>query len=56
MKRKQFSIEQIAAVAKQAEMGVPMAGLIRHLGISKHTFGAAQRIFPVALRFNGLQV
>ena len=30
MKRKRFSVEQIVAVLKQAEVGVPVAELIRH--------------------------
>jgi putative transposase len=38
MKRKRFSVEQIAAVLKQAEVGVPVAELIRKVGISQQTF------------------
>ena len=38
MKRKRFSVEQIGAVRKQAEMGAPVADLIRHLGIVEQTF------------------
>lgn len=38
MKRKRFSVEQIVAVLKQAEMGTPVADLIRHLGIAEQTF------------------
>ena len=38
MKRKRFSVEQIVAVLKQAEAGMPVAELIRHLGISEQTF------------------
>ncbi|MBU9275211.1 hypothetical protein [Burkholderia gladioli] len=34
MKRKCFSIEQIVAVLKQAELGMPVADLIRQVGIS----------------------
>lgn len=33
MKRKRFSVEQILAVLKQAEAGIPVAELIRHVGI-----------------------
>ena len=29
MKRKRFSVEQIVAIVKQAEMGMPVAELIR---------------------------
>jgi DNA invertase Pin-like site-specific DNA recombinase len=38
VKRKRFSVEQIVAVLKQAEMGIPVAELIRQLGISGQTF------------------
>ncbi len=38
MKRKRFSVEQIVAVLKQAEMGAPVGDLIRHLGIAEQTF------------------
>lgn len=37
MKRKRFSVEQIVAVLKQAEAGMPVAELIRHVGISEQT-------------------
>ena len=38
MKRKRFSVEHIVAVLKQAELGAPVADLIRHLGIAEQTF------------------
>ena len=38
MKRKRFSVEQIVAVLKQAEAGLPVADLIRQIGISEQTF------------------
>jgi len=38
VKRKRFSVEQIVSVLKQAEMGAPVAELIRHLGIAEQTF------------------
>lgn len=38
MKQKRFSVEQIVAVLKQAEVGVPVAELIRKVGISEQTF------------------
>jgi putative transposase len=38
MRRKRFSVEQIVAVLKQAEMGTPVSDLIRHLGIAEQTF------------------
>jgi putative transposase len=38
MKKKRFSTEQIVAVLKQAELGMPVADLIRQVGISEQTF------------------
>jgi len=38
VKRKRFSVEQIVAVLKQAEMGMPVSDLIRQLGIAEQTF------------------
>src|SRR5580704_12863346 len=38
MKRKRFSVEQIVAVLKQAELGLPVADLIRQVGTSEQTF------------------
>jgi len=38
VKRKRFSVEQIVGVLKQAEVGVPVAELIRKVGISEQTF------------------
>lgn len=38
MKRKRFSIEQIVAVLKQAELGMPVADILRQVGISEQTF------------------
>jgi putative transposase len=38
VKRKRFSVEQIVAVLKQAEVRVPVAELIRKVGISEQTF------------------
>lgn len=31
MKKKRFSVEQIVAVLKQVELGMPVAGLIRQV-------------------------
>lgn len=50
MKRKQFSVEPIAAVVKQAEMGVSVAELIRQVGISEQTFYRWKK------RYAGLEV
>ena len=38
MKRKRFSVEQIVAVLKQVELGLPVADLTRQIGISEQTF------------------
>jgi putative transposase len=38
MKRKRFSVEQIVSVLKQAELGMPVADIIRQTGISEQTF------------------
>ena len=38
MKKKRFSVEQIVAVLKQAEVGVPIGELVRQVGISEQTF------------------
>lgn len=37
MKSKRFSVERIVAVLKQAELGVPVAELIRQVGITEQT-------------------
>jgi len=37
-KKERFSVEQIVSVLKQAEVGVPIAELIRKVGISEQTF------------------
>lgn len=50
MKRKRFSVEQIVAVLKQAEVGVPVAQLIRRVGISEQTFYRWKK------QFTGLEV
>jgi putative transposase len=38
VKRKPFSVERIVGILKQAEVGVPVAELIRQAGISEQTF------------------
>ena len=38
MRRSRFSVEQIVAVLKQAELGMAVADLIRKIGISEQTF------------------
>lgn len=36
--KKKFSVERIVSVLEQSEVGVPMAELIRKVGISEQTF------------------
>ena len=38
MKQKRFSAEQIVAVLKQAEAGLPLGELLRRVGVSEQTF------------------
>jgi len=38
MKKKRFAVEQIVAILKQAELGIPVAELIRQVGVSEQTF------------------
>lgn len=38
MKKKRFSVEQIVAILKQAELGMPVADVIRQVGIFEQTF------------------
>lgn len=38
MKKPRFSVEQIVSALKQAELGLPVADLIRKIGISEQTF------------------
>jgi putative transposase len=38
MKRKRFAVEQIAAILKQGEHGVPVAELCRQHGISEQSY------------------
>jgi len=38
VRKSRFSVEQIVAVLKQVELGMPVAEVIRRLGISEQTF------------------
>src|SRR2546423_6524356 len=38
VRRKRFSVEQIVAVLKQAEVGVPVVEVCRQVGITEQTF------------------
>lgn len=45
MKTKRLSVEQIVAVLKQAELGAPVADLIRKVGISEQTFYRWKKVY-----------
>ena len=45
MRNKRYSTEQIVAALKQAEMGLPVADLVRQLGISEQTYYRWKRKF-----------
>lgn len=45
MKRKRFSVEQIVAVLKQAQAGLPVADLTRKLGVSEQTFYRWKKVY-----------
>lgn len=49
MKRSRFSVEQIVAVLKQAELGMAIPDLIRKVGISEQPFYRWKK------QYNGLQ-
>ena len=43
--KKRFSVEQISAVLKQAEAGIPVVELIRKMGISEQTFYRWKKVY-----------
>lgn len=45
MKKKRFSVEQIVSVLKEAELGTPVAELIRKVGISEQTFYRWKKVY-----------
>jgi putative transposase len=49
MKRKHYSVEQIVAVLKQAELGMAVGDIVRQLGISEQTFYRWKK------RYSGMQ-
>jgi transposase-like protein len=51
MKRKRFSVEQIVAVLKQAELGMPVADVIRQIGIAEQTFCRWKKQYAATHRF-----
>jgi putative transposase len=50
VKKRRFSAEQIVAILKQAELGIPMAELIRQVGVSEQTFCRWKK------KYSGLEV
>jgi putative transposase len=50
VKKRRFSAEQIVAILKQAELGIPIAELIRQVGISEQTFYRWKK------KYSGLEV
>lgn len=45
MKKKRYSVEQIVAALKQAELGMPVVDLTRQLGISEQTFYRWKKVY-----------
>lgn len=45
MRRKRYSVEQIVAAFKQAELGMPAADLIRQPGISEQTYYRWKKLY-----------
>jgi putative transposase len=45
VKKSRFSVEQISAVLKQAEAGIPVVELIRKVGISEQTFYRWKKVY-----------
>jgi putative transposase len=50
MRTKRFAVEQIVAILKQAALGIPIAELIRHVGVSEQTFDRWKK------KYSGLKV
>ncbi len=44
MKKKEFSVEQIVAVLKQADLGAPVAEVIRKVAISEHLLSMEEAV------------
>lgn len=45
MKRKRFSVEQITGILKQAELGTPIADLLRQHGVSEQSYYRWKKIY-----------
>jgi putative transposase len=50
VKKNRFAVEQIVAILKQAELGIPIAELIRQVGVSEQTFYRWKK------KYSGLEV
>lgn len=53
MKRKRFSVEQIVGILEQAEVGVPVAEVIRKAGIAEQTFYRWKKMEEAVCRAGG---
>jgi putative transposase len=45
VRKSRFSVEQIVAALKQAELGMPVADLIRQLGVSEQTYYRWKKVY-----------
>jgi putative transposase len=45
VKRKRFSVEQITGILKQAEIGTPVADLLRQHGVSEQSFYRWKKLY-----------
>ena len=45
MKRKRFSVEQITAILKQAELGTPIADLLRQHGVAEQSYYRWKKLY-----------
>ncbi len=45
MKRKRFSVEQITGILKQAELGTPIADLLRQHGVSEQSYYRWKKLY-----------
>jgi putative transposase len=45
VKRKRFSVEQITGILKQAELGTPIADLLRQHGVSEQSYYRWKKIY-----------
>lgn len=54
MKRKHFSVEQIVAVLKQAELGMPVADVIRQVGMPSKRSIAGRSSMPAYNRIKSV--